>query len=177
MTSQEPPGILGLSPPRAAEVRAPAPRELFSTLLTAVACLHLTGCGQPADTNPPAGSGQARAQLRRLVDSGRELHDTLQCAACHSPDGMPSPGATLRGLVGLPARLLSGEGRVRDEAYLTLAITDPSAEVVNGYSPSMPSYQHLDAEQVRALVHFIKSLSPGTEEARASSIRPSGPSP
>lgn len=32
----------------------------------------------------------------------------------------------------------------------------------------MPSYQHLDPEQVRALVMFIESLTPDTEAARAS---------
>jgi len=46
---------------------------------------------------------------------------------------------------------------VADEAYLSRAITDPDAEVVDGYDIRMPS-SDIDDDDVAAIVAYIQSL-------------------
>ena len=81
----------------------------------------------------------------------------LGCASCHSTDGARSEGPTWEGLAGSERTLADGTTVVANEAYLRRAITDPGAEVVEGFGPSMPSIEVTD-EQLDELVAFIESL-------------------
>ena len=82
------------------------------------------------------------------------------CLECHSIDGKPMVGPTLKGLFGLREEVLVGE-QVHmvtvDETYLRASIQDPMREVVKGYPPVMPVDPLTDAE-LAEVVAYLKTL-------------------
>jgi cytochrome c oxidase subunit 2 len=96
--------------------------------------------------------------------AGARLFVTWGCTACH---GQRAP--TLAGLYMTNVALDNGSTVVADDDYLRESIIEPSAKVVAGYPPIMPSYRgQLSEEQIMALVAYIKSLG---ATAGASGIR------
>lgn len=91
--------------------------------------------------------------------AGRELFTRYGCNTCH---GERAP--TLAGLYGSEVRYIPQGGRNQrttpaDDEYLRESILNPSAKVVVGYQPIMPTYAgQLSEEQVLQLVSYIKSL-------------------
>ena len=65
--------------------------------------------------------------------------------------------------------------RIADENYVRESILNPTAKIVNGFKPVMPTFQGIISdEQLNALVAYVKSLSqPPT--GTASSRRPHNP--
>ena len=61
-----------------------------------------------------------------------------------------------KGLYLTEVELTDGTTVIADDAYLALAMTDPTAQQVKGY-PIMPPNQ-LTAAEVQAIVDFIKTL-------------------
>ncbi len=55
-----------------------------------------------------------------------------------------------------------GSTVVADEEYLTLAITDPDAQVVEGYSVKMPPRDMSD-DDIAAVVAYIRELESAPE--------------
>lgn len=95
------------------------------------------------------------------VAAGEQLYQQQGCIACHSgAEGAPGPG--LAGLFGTEEQLTGGQTVLVDENYLSESILNPSAKIVEGYQPIMPSYEgRLTEEQVFALVNYIQSLGEG----------------
>jgi cytochrome c oxidase subunit 2 len=94
-----------------------------------------------------------------LVARGRDVATRRACVACHTLDGQRHIGPSWVALYGSTVALRDGRRIVADETYLTRSMMDPSAEVVDGYQPVMPSYRGiLDQPEVAALVELIKSL-------------------
>ena len=99
-----------------------------------------------------ASEGSLASQGREAVP-GPRLHHL-------PPVGRPGPGAEPRG----PVRQHTWSwptvaGRAADEAYIRESILSPSAKVVAGFQPIMPTFQGLvSEEQLIALVEYIKSL-------------------
>ncbi len=93
------------------------------------------------------------------VTWGQEIFHAKGCNACHSVDGSPGVGPTLKGVFGHTVRLADGREVVADEDYLRRSIIDPGADVVEGFNPVMPSFAGLlsDAE-LEALIAYLKSL-------------------
>ena len=95
-----------------------------------------------------------------LADSGQKLFQDLACANCHKPDGS-GRCPSLAGLLGSTVQLAGGGTVKADEAYIRESILQPSAKVVAGYQPVMPTFQGLVTEEgVLQLVEYIKSLGP-----------------
>lgn len=92
---------------------------------------------------------------------GEILASDIGCLACHTVDGTPSTGPTWKGLAGTPRPLESGETVVADDTYLTLSIVDPTAQVVAGFDPVMPSTysDQLTQDEIGDLVEYIQSLA------------------
>ena len=65
-----------------------------------------------------------------------------------------------------PVRTLpDGSTVVADDAYIRESILAPSAKIVAGYQPIMPTFQgQISEEQILDLLAYIKSLSPAGKE-------------
>lgn len=94
-----------------------------------------------------------------LVEIGRILFNS-KCASCHTLDGKASTGPTWKDMYGHEVKLASGQTVKADENYIRESILVPGAKVVEGFTPSMPSFQgQLKPLELDAIVLFIKSLS------------------
>lgn len=93
------------------------------------------------------------------AQSGEVLFNKFACNTCHS-DTSGARGPSLKGLYGKSVKLLDGRTVTANEDYLRESIMSPSAKIVEGYQPIMPSFQGLmTEEQVMQLVAYIKSQS------------------
>lgn len=103
------------------------------------------------------------------ADGGR-LFAQYACNTCHKP-GPGGRGPVLQGIYGTEVALADG-GKARvDDAYLRESILMPSAKMVQGYEPIMPSFQgQVSEEALQQLISYIKSLSP--EDAAAAGTTP-----
>jgi cytochrome c oxidase subunit 2 len=104
-----------------------------------------------------------------LAAAGQKLFQDLGCVTCHQADST-GRGPTIQGLMGRPVRLTGGESVVADEAYIRESIVTPTAKIVDGYQPIMPTYQGLVSEEgLMQLIAYVESLKPreGAQETVA----------
>jgi cytochrome c oxidase subunit II len=96
------------------------------------------------------------------AQEGEKLFQSLACITCHRADSQ-GRGPRLEGLFGRTVRLSTGETIVADADYIRESILNPTAKVVDGYQPIMPTFQGLvSEEQLLELVEYVKSLkAPG----------------
>lgn len=78
------------------------------------------------------------------------------CQGCHSAEDT-AIAPSLHGIWGTDVTLEDGSTVIVDEAYVRRSITDPGADVVEGYGPNMPRFP-LDDEEVGTLVEWVRSL-------------------
>jgi cytochrome c oxidase subunit II len=65
-------------------------------------------------------------------------------------------------LFGQTVRLQSGETVLVDEAYIRESVLNPTAKIVAGYQPLMPTFQGLISEEgLLQLIAYIRSLGGG----------------
>ena len=94
-----------------------------------------------------------------LAEQGAKLYEQFGCITCHGTGKGPS----FVGLYGKQVKLSDGTTVTADDAYLREAILFPTAQIVNGYKPIMPTFQgQLSEESVIQLLAYIKSL--GSQE-------------
>jgi cytochrome c oxidase subunit II len=116
--------------------------------------------------------GEKVAELKKATESGADsgtlhilgaqLAKSKGCVACHSVDGTKVIGPTWKGVYGATETVVSG-GQERtltvDDAYIKRSMLEPTADVVKGYQPLMPSQQGMVSEaEIMALTQYIKSL-------------------
>ncbi|MFQ6612629.1 MAG: cytochrome c oxidase subunit II [Fidelibacterota bacterium] len=107
------------------------------------------------------------ASSERVVDTsiplhelGRQLFTAKACNACHMTDGTVKIGPALNGIFNHEVELSDGKKVVVDENYLRRSILEPQADIVQGFPPTMPTYQGLIKDrELDALVAYIKSLT------------------
>ncbi len=91
---------------------------------------------------------------------GAQLFQEKGCMACHSIDGTPRVGPTLKGLFGKLVIILR-DGKKQnisaDEAYLRKSLLEPNADVVKGYPPIMP-LQKMSEDEINELIQYMKEL-------------------
>jgi cytochrome c oxidase subunit II len=103
-----------------------------------------------------------------LASEGEKLFAELTCNSCHRPDAQ-GRGPVLADLFGRTVTLQNGETVTVGEAYVRESILQPSARVVAGYQPIMPTFQGVvSEEQLLELVEYVKSLKsyPRTQTER-----------
>ncbi len=90
---------------------------------------------------------------------GEQLYTQQNCNTCHSTSGTPMTGPTWQHLFGQDVPLADGSHVQADENYLRRSILEPNAQIVQGFSPVMPSYQgSLTDRQLDALIAYIRTL-------------------
>lgn len=90
-----------------------------------------------------------------MADQGEKLYNELGCVTCHGT----GKGPAFAGLYGKPVKLSSGETVVANDSYLRESILYPTAQIVNGYPPIMPTFKgQVTEDQVLQLIAYIKSL-------------------
>jgi cytochrome c553 len=105
------------------------------------------------------GNGGAGASSD-LSPAAKQLAKTSGCTACHGAKGEGGIGPAWTGALGSTVTLTDGSTATVDEAYLTRSIKDPAAQVVAGFSVSMPK-NNLSDQDVADLVAYISALKSG----------------
>lgn len=148
--------------PRYDYLSDPDLRDLAAYLVTLGNDPQALRAGKTSAPSPStAVDGEAGGELS-LVDRGQGLYRSRGCVGCHSVDGSRNVGPSLKGLVGHEVALKGGGSVQADAEYLKRAITDPGAEIVQGYPPVMPdNFDDLSDEDLDALIAYFESLDAG----------------
>jgi cytochrome c oxidase subunit 2 len=94
-----------------------------------------------------------------LQETGKQLFSSLGCSTCHRSD-VQGRGPNLVGVYNKPVLLEDGRTVTADENYVRESILNPTAKIVSGFKPIMPTFQGIISdEQLNALVAYVKSLS------------------
>jgi len=102
-----------------------------------------------------------------MSQSGQKLFEDLACTNCHKSDNT-GRCPNLVGLFGSTVKLSDGRTVKFDEAYIRESILQPTAKVVAGYQPIMPTFQGLVTEEsILQLVEYVKSLGPKPAQGAA----------
>lgn len=138
-------------------------RAIVATIATSVLAFGAVSCGpsETADdgaavTGEPADSTTGGAS----VSNGEQLARSYGCAGCHGSNFGGGAGPSLIGLAGSEVTLADGTTTVADDAYLTRAIAQPSADLVADYNLKMPANTLSDAE-IADIVAYIETLADG----------------
>ncbi|MGB7879048.1 MAG: c-type cytochrome [Ilumatobacteraceae bacterium] len=142
-----------LAVPVPGRIRSRLGRLALAGGITAAMALG-AACGDNADSGTATGG----AELSAAAQNGRQLSQSKGCAGCHGQDFGGGAGPGWIGLAGSEVSLVDGSTVLADDAYLTRAIADPSAELVDGYTLKMPANNLNDAE-VADIVAFINALA------------------
>lgn len=90
---------------------------------------------------------------------GADLFISKACITCHSIDGSPLIGPTMKNLFGSTVTHQDASTALVDENYLRKSILNPQGDIIQGYPPIMPTFQSLLKDrEVDGLIAYIKSL-------------------
>ena len=110
-----------------------------------------------------------------LPQRGEKLFTQLACITCHRADSQ-GRGPVLNGLFGSSVQLANGNVVTADATYIRESILNPTAKVVQGFPPIMPTFQgQVSEEQLLTLIEYIKSLPAGTSAPGARTPGPAVP--
>jgi len=136
-------------------------------------CAEYCGVGHSAmittvEAVPAADFSAWLAAKPAVSDAGRTLLQKHGCLGCHSLDGSPMVGPSFQGIGGRQVVVTSeGESRTltSDRDYLKKSILEPSADIVEGYPPSMPPYAgRLPEEDLTGILDYLTGLK-GEQQA------------
>jgi cytochrome c oxidase subunit 2 len=103
-----------------------------------------------------------------LAQRGQTLFGQLGCSTCHKSDGNGTC-PKLEGVYGSDVQLTDGKKVAADDSYVRESILNPTAKVVAGYQPIMPTFQGIASEeQIQQLVAYVKSI--GVAQAATSAV-------
>jgi cytochrome c oxidase subunit 2 len=104
-----------------------------------------------------------------MADEGAKLFTSLGCSTCHLSNGQ-GRGPKMTDVFGSKVALADGSSVTADENYIRESIMTPTAKIVAGYAPLMPTFQgQVSEEQLTQLLAYIKSLKQGTDGSGATS--------
>ncbi|MBN2192154.1 MAG: cytochrome c oxidase subunit II [Polyangiaceae bacterium] len=135
-----------------------------------ILCAEYCGAAHPAArasvvVHEPGGyekwleTREQQAMRKPPAELGADLFQKHACMTCHSVDGKPLVGPTLKGVFGRDAELEDGATAKIDGDYLRESLLRPHAKVVKGYTPAMPTYQgKFDENELAGLIEYLKTL-------------------
>jgi cytochrome c oxidase subunit II len=100
-----------------------------------------------------------KEEAHRDTHQGKELMQKYGCLGCHSLDGAPGVGPSLKGIFGKTEKVVRDGKHLAvtvDEGYLRESITAPQAAVVEGFQPIMPVFKEMSPDELKALVEFLE---------------------
>lgn len=125
-----------------------------STMVTRVKVVSAT----EFDSWAKSGGGLDKLPPKEL---GKYLFTSRGCNACHSTTGDRKglPGPPLGGKFGTMEKLTTGASVKVDENYVRESIMNPTAKVVAGFPPVMPTFAgRFNDRQINAIIEYVKSL-------------------
>lgn len=114
-----------------------------------------------AEEKKPAAKEHAKKTVPASSE-GAQLIEVKGCVACHTTDGTPKIGPTLKGVFG-KKEIVIRDGKEReitvDEAFIKQTLMHPEIDRVKGFPPIMPS-QHglLTDKEIDEIVEYIRGL-------------------
>jgi cytochrome c oxidase subunit 2 len=115
----------------------------------------------PGTGQAVAAAGAAAAAPASPIAAGEALFAAKACATCHQAQG-GALGPSLVGVYGEAVKLADGTTVTIDDAYIRESILTPTAKLVAGFQPVMPTFQgQLSEDQIMQLIQYIKSLKKG----------------
>jgi cytochrome c oxidase subunit 2 len=82
------------------------------------------------------------------------------CSTCHSTDGSRLVGPSLKDKYGTTEKLADGSTVTIDDAYIKESLINPTAKVVEGFPPAMPSQDGKFSEaQTQSIILWIRHLA------------------
>lgn len=91
------------------------------------------------------------------VERGVLVAQSHACTYCHSTDGSLHTGPTWKGLYDSTVILRDGKSVVANKKYIIESIENPSAKIVKGFSPVMPT-DRLSSSDLESVLLYIQSL-------------------
>jgi cytochrome c oxidase subunit II len=134
-------------------------------------CTQYCGTGHStmwakAVVHPPGGFenwlASAETALKGMTPAqlGEHIYKTRGCAQCHTVTGQPATGPSFLGIWGHPVALEGGKTVTVDENYVRESILDPTAKVVKGFQPVMPTYKgRLKDRDITDVIAYFKTLA------------------
>ncbi len=148
--------------------------EMTGTVIVMDPVAYQQWLGGGASTTGTAPGGATSNQS--TAAQGQALFQQLGCSGCHDPSGH-GPGPSLVGVFGSTVHLQGGGTVVADEAYVRESILNPTAKIVEGFAPIMPSFSgKLTDSQIRALIAYIRSIGAPAQTGPGAST-PGAPTP
>jgi cytochrome c oxidase subunit II len=93
-----------------------------------------------------------------VADVGKKVFET-RCVACHSLGENKLVGPGWLGLFGKPRHFEGGTSAVADENYIRESILNPTAKIVAGFAPAMPTFAgQLSEQEISGVIEMIKTL-------------------
>jgi len=92
-----------------------------------------------------------------LVELGRRVFTDNGCVGCHSVDGTPGVGPSLKGIWGRAEKLQGGATVVVDENHVRESILAPGAKITAGYDDVMPPIP-LEERDIQGVIAYLQSL-------------------
>jgi len=116
---------------------------------------------KPSEEKTEEKEGQTQGQARQ-TSRGLKLLKTKGCLTCHTTDGSPLVGPSIKGIFGQKTTVIT-DGKERevvvDEEYLRKSILEPNADVVRGFQPIMPSQKDaLTEDEITEIIKYLKQL-------------------
>jgi cytochrome c oxidase subunit 2 len=105
--------------------------------------------------------GWLNEKPKAAANPGKALMEKNGCLGCHTLDGTPLVGPSLKDVFGRTVVLVGQDGKettlTADENYLRQAIVGGAAGVVKGFDPVMPSYAGaFSDEELNQIIDFLK---------------------
>ena len=105
-----------------------------------------------------SGGGQGGKDVP-LSAIGEKVYKNKACISCHTLDGNRLVGPSFKGLYGAERKFSDGSTASADDNYIRSSITNPQAQIVEGYPGVMPAFKGiLKDREIEGVIEYIKTL-------------------
>jgi cytochrome c oxidase subunit II len=93
------------------------------------------------------------------LELGAKSYQMRGCTQCHTIDGSKLVGPSFKGFLARVHKLKDGSVVEPTDEYIKESLQDPTAKVIEGFEPVMPSFRgKLKDQEIAGLAAYIKSL-------------------